>query len=74
MIDLFGRKARENNLYLRGLIIRNDDLLKECKNCILKQQSIIRDLEQENAFLRMQLNTFDEVTFPNTEGFLDGGI
>ena len=74
MIDLFGRKARETNLYLRGLIIKNNDLLKECEKMLKEQQSIIRDLEQENAFLRMQLNTLDEVTFPNTEGFLDGGI
>lgn len=61
-MDLFGRKARAENMRLYKELISCKDTMKRAKELIQMQENKIFKLEQEIKFLKM-CETLD---FPNT--------
>ena len=61
-MDVFGRKAREENQRLYKELISCKDTMKRAKDLIQLQQNKIFKLEQEIKFLKM----CDNLDFPNT--------
>jgi hypothetical protein len=64
-MDLFGRKARNENAYLLQLILRDKEALKKAKNLLQIQEHKIYKLEQEVQFLKM-INEQQTLDYPNS--------
>lgn len=64
-MDLFGRKARNENAYLLQVILRNKEALKKAKNLLQIQEHKIYKLEQEVQFLKM-INEQQTLDYPNS--------
>lgn len=65
LMDLFGRKARNENAYLLQVILRDKEALKKAKNLIQIQEHKIYKLEQEVQFLKM-INEQQTLDYPNS--------
>ena len=64
-MDLFGRKARNENAYLIQLVLRDKEALKKAKNLLQIQEHKIYKLEQEVQFLKM-INEQQTLDYPNS--------
>lgn len=68
MIDLFGRRAKRENIYLRSCLVKLDNELIYIKRSI--SQLIARNaaLEEENRQLSLLVQSLDlDVNYPNSE-------
>lgn len=66
------KKIKETNYYLMKQVITFRDLCNELSDRLRVMDNILHEKDQEIAFLRMTLSEMDNITFPNTEGFLEG--
>ena len=64
-MDLFGRKARNENAYLKKLLLCDKEALKKAKNLLQIQEHKIYKLEQEVQFLKM-INEQATIDYPNS--------
>ena len=64
-MDLFGRKARNENDYLLQVILRDKEALKKAKNLLQIQEHKIYKLEQEVQFLKM-ISKQQTLDYPNS--------
>lgn len=64
-MDLFGRKARSENAYLKQLLLRDKELMMKSKNLLQIQEHKIYKLEQEVQFLKM-INEQQTLDYPNS--------
>ena len=64
-MDLFGRKARNENVYLKQLLLRDKELMMKSKNLLQIQEHKIYKLEQEVQFLKM-INEQQTLDYPNS--------
>lgn len=64
-MDLFGRKARNENAYLLQVILQDKEALKKAKNLLQIQEHKIYKLEQEVQFLKM-INEQQTLDYPNS--------
>lgn len=66
------KKIKETNYYLMKQLMKYRDLCNDLANQLRVMDNLLHEKEQEIAFLRMTLCEMDNITFPNTEGFLEG--
>ena len=66
------KKIKETNYYLMKQVIELRGLCNELSGQLRVMDNALHEKEQECAFLRMTLCEIDNITFPNTEGFLEG--
>ena len=66
------KKIKETNYYLKQQVIELRSLCNDLANQLRVMDNLLHEKEQECAFLRMTLCEMDNITFPNTEGFLEG--
>lgn len=64
-MDLFGRKARNENAYLKQVLLRDREALMKAKNLVRIQEHKIYKLEQEVQFLKM-INEQQTLDYPNS--------
>ena len=66
------KKIKETNYYLMQQVIELRSLCNELSGQLRVMDNALHEKEQEIAFLRITLSQMDNITFPNTEGFLEG--
>lgn len=64
-MDLFGFKARNENAYLKQVLLRDREALMKAKNLLQIQEHKIYKLEQEVQFLKM-INEQQTLDYPNS--------
>lgn len=64
-MDLFGSKARNENAYLKQVLLRDREALMKAKNLIQIQEHKIYKLEQEVQFLKM-ISEQQTLDYPNS--------
>ncbi len=64
-MDLFGRKARNENAYLKQVLLRDREALMKAKNLLQIQEHKIYKLEQEVQFLKM-ISEQQTIDYPNS--------
>lgn len=64
-MDLFGRKARNENAYLKQVLLRDREALMKAKNLLQTQEHEIYKLKQEFQFLK-KINEQQILDYPNS--------
>lgn len=64
-MDLFGSKARNENDYLKQVLLRDREALMKAKNLLQIQEHKIYKLEQEVQFLKM-ISEQQTLDYPNS--------